>query len=109
MSTSVVCLCFRSGSLRSGFPSKIVCAFLLLFMHASVRPIMYSLACYSNDIRSSWAVQITLCMVVKQQVLKLPFISSPMWIVREMSVGVSVFLTVYTANPQTVILEMALV
>ena len=71
MLTSVVCLCFRSGSLRSGFPSKIMCAFLLLLMHASVRPISYSLARYSNDILSRWTVQITLCIMIKQQAMKL--------------------------------------
>jgi hypothetical protein len=71
MLTSVICLCFRSGSLRSGFPSKIICVFLLLLMHASVRPILYSLACYINDIRSRWTIQITLWIIIKQQAMKL--------------------------------------
>ena len=37
------------------------------------------------------------------------FISSLMWFVREMALGVAVFLTVFAVNPQTVILEIPLV
>jgi hypothetical protein len=37
------------------------------------------------------------------------FIFSLMWFVREMALVVAVFLTVFTMNPQTLILEMPLV
>ena len=71
MLTSFVCPYFRSGSLRSGFPIKIMCAFLLLLMYASVLPILYSLVFCTDDIRSTWTAQITLCIVIEPQTMKL--------------------------------------